>query len=139
MALLPSIHPANNFGIESEKTIKVTDLERTVLDNIKDFDKIGGLEELLRCLEMITVIREDILKEYLGHYHNQFLMQKTGFFLSFYPHLKLSDSFFSYCKTNKGNSTRYLYHDLQKEKCVFNKDWSICVPENIMYLTDEVY
>ena len=31
-----------DFGVSLQKTIRVTDLERTVLDNIKDFDKVGG-------------------------------------------------------------------------------------------------
>lgn len=29
-----------------------------MLDSIKDFDRAGGLEELLRCLSVITVIRK---------------------------------------------------------------------------------
>ena len=64
-----------------------------MLDNIKDFDKVGGLEELLRCLEMITVLDEGRLTTYLEKYHNQFLAQKVGYLLSFYPQLKLSDGF----------------------------------------------
>ena len=31
-----------DFGVSLQKTIRVTDMERTVLDNIKDFDKVGG-------------------------------------------------------------------------------------------------
>jgi hypothetical protein len=27
--------------------VRITDLERTILDNINDFEKISGLEELL--------------------------------------------------------------------------------------------
>ena len=76
-----------DFGVSLQKTIRVTDLERTVLDNIKDFDKVGGLEELLRCLEMITVLDEGRLTTYLVKYHNQFLAQKAGCLLSFYPQL----------------------------------------------------
>ena len=126
-----------DFGILLQKTIRVTDLERSVLDNIKDFDKIGGLEELLRCLEMITVLDESRLIEYLEKYKNQFLVQKTGYLLSFYPQLKLSNAFFDYCKKNMGKSSRYLYHDLKEEKNIFLKEWNLCIPEDIMEFLNE--
>lgn len=127
----------NIFGVKEQKAVRVTDLERTVLDNIKDFDRIGGLEELLHCLSMITVVREDILIEYLGKYKNQFLIQKAGYLLAFYPQIKLSDNFFAYCRNNKGSSSRYLYNDLKEEKCVFSKEWNLCVPNNLMSLTEK--
>lgn len=126
-----------DFGISLQKTIRVTDLERTVLDNIKDFDKIGGLEELLHCLEMITVLDESRLTRYLEKYNNQFLIQKAGYLLSFYPQLKLSDEFFDYCKKSIGNSSRYLYHDLKEEKNTFIKEWNLCIPKDIMKLINE--
>lgn len=127
----------NEFGISKQNSILVTDLERTVLDNIKDFDKIGGLEELLRCLSMITVLREETMINDLSKYHNQFLYQKAGYLLSYFPQLKLSASFFSFCKENKGSSSRYLYNDLRKETCVFLKEWNLCVPKNLMDLMDK--
>lgn len=127
----------NEFGISKQKSVLVTDLERTVLDSIKDFEKIGGLEELLRCLAMITVLREETMMYYLSKYQNQFLYQKAGYLLSHYPQLKLSESFFAYCRANKGSSSRYLYSDLQKEGCISSKEWNLCVPENLMGLTSE--
>ena len=39
--------------IKIDTGIRVTSLERTVIDSIADFEKIGGLEELLRCLLLI--------------------------------------------------------------------------------------
>lgn len=127
----------HSFGITEQKMIRATDLERTILDGIKDFDKIGGLEELLRCLAMVTAVREDVLIQYLGLYNNYFLAQKTGYLLSFFPRMKLSEEFFNYCKVNKGNSYRYLYQDLKNEKCVFSKEWNLCISKNIMKLVDE--
>lgn len=127
----------NEFGIAQHKSVLVTDLERTVLDSIKDFDKIGGLEELLRCLSMITVLREDVMISYLGKYKNQFLHQKTGYLLSHFPQLKLSEAFFTYCKENIGNSSRYLYSDLQAGCSVSLKEWNLCVPEDLMSLVNE--
>ena len=39
-------------------SVRMTDTERTVLDGIHDFEKIIGLEELLRCLELLPTVKE---------------------------------------------------------------------------------
>lgn len=46
----------------------MTDIERTVVDSINNFARIGGLEELLRCLAMITYLSEEKLVRYLNIY-----------------------------------------------------------------------
>ena len=48
--------PKINVGVVEPRTtqgVRVTDLERTVIDSIKDFEKIGGLEELMNCLSLV--------------------------------------------------------------------------------------
>jgi predicted transcriptional regulator of viral defense system len=80
------IEPKNTQGI------RVTTLERTVVDSIKDFEKIGGLEELLNCIESISHLNENKLIKYLDAYNLQFLYQKAGFLLEHYKdQLQLSD------------------------------------------------
>ena len=64
-------------------------------------------------------------------------MQKTGYLLSYFPQLKLSDIFFEHCKKQMGNSSRYLYSDLKNEKNVFTREWNLCVSENILELVNE--
>ena len=54
-----------SFGISQIRLIRISDLERSVLDSIKDFEKIGGIEELLRCLDMISFLDENKLIDYL--------------------------------------------------------------------------
>ena len=61
--------------------VVVTDLERTVLDSIKDMDKITGAEEVISNLESIGKLQEKKMLMYLEEYDNQFLYQKVGFFL----------------------------------------------------------
>jgi len=41
------------------KGIRVTTLERTIVDSIEDFEKVGGLEELLNCIEMVNYLDEN--------------------------------------------------------------------------------
>ena len=46
------IAPRMSVGVQEKPDgVRVTDIERTVLDSINDFEKIAGLEELLRCLD----------------------------------------------------------------------------------------
>ena len=70
-----------NFGIDERKHVRVTDLERTVLDSIKDFEKIAGFEELIQCISLVKYLSEEKMLAYLEQYGNQFLYQKAGFIL----------------------------------------------------------
>ncbi len=131
------ISSKTDVGIKTAGKIRVTDIERTIIDNIKDFTKIGGLEELLRCLSMVTYASEEKLIQYLIVYNNCFLWQKTGYILSLFPDIKLSEKFFSLCRKNSKKSTRYLYDELKNESSVYLKEIGLFVPENIMKLTAE--
>ena len=124
-------------GVKEIGKIRVTDLERTVVDSIKDFAKIGGLEELLRCLMMITYADADKLTQYLTIYDNCFLWQKAGYILSHFPNMKLPDSFFDTCKAKARKNVRYLYDELKFEDPVFDMEWNLYVPNDIMKLLDE--
>ncbi len=128
-----------DFGIVTvKKNIRVTDIERTILDSIKDFTKIGGLEELLRCLSMVAFIDETKMLNYLYLYDNQFLYQKTGFILShLQDSMKISDTFFSMCHAKINKSIRYLYDEIKYEKSYFYSDWQLLAPKNLMSLIDE--
>ena len=118
-------------GIKTVGKVRVTDLERTVIDNIKDFSRIGGLEELLHCLSMITYVDENRLIAYIDAYNNHFLYQKAGYLLSLFPNMKISEVFFAKCKEGACKSVRYLYDELKFEKSVFVKEWGLYVPNNI--------
>jgi len=118
--------------------MKITDLERTIIDNIKDFSKIGGLEETLRCLLMVTVINESKLLNYMKAYNNMFLYQKAGYILShFRKTANISEKFFKECREHINKSVRYLHPDIVNDDCVLNKNWRLCVPPNLMRLIGE--
>jgi predicted transcriptional regulator of viral defense system len=128
-----------SFGVtKPSRMIRVTDLERTIIDNIKDFSKHGGLEELLRCLALIPFTDEARLLSYLVQYDIQFLFQKTGYILShFQKTMKLSDDFFLACKERVGKSVRYLYEGIPHESTVYNQEWQILTPLDLMGAIDE--
>ena len=110
--------------------IRVTCLERTVADSIKDMDKISGLEEVWTNINSIRAINEDKLLHYLELYSNQFQYQKTGYLLSKAGrHLNLSDNFYDICKSHIGYSKRYLTRDISD--CKYNRDWMLVVPSDL--------
>ena len=117
-------------GIENVKfsgNIRVTDKERTILDSIKDMDKIAGMEEVIAGIQSVKRLNEAKLVHYLELYENQFLYQKAGFiFGQMKQELGLTSEFFSLCKIRAGKSTRYLSSDHQDG--TFNSEWNLVVP-----------
>jgi predicted transcriptional regulator of viral defense system len=109
--------------------VRVTDTERTILDGIHDFEKVMGLEELLRCIALIPAVKEERLLSYLALYGKQVMYQKTGYILShFRRELNLSETFFETCAAHIGKSTRYLTTD---RSGVYDKEWMLIVPNNL--------
>lgn len=125
--------------VEAKNTtgVRMTDLERTVVDSIRDFNKIGGFEELLDCLEGVHYLDEKKLKHYLSIYDTQGLYQRVGYLLSHYQkEMQLSKEFIDYCKSKIGKSRRYLISDL-KEKSYYNNEWELMVPEGLFEITEQ--
>ncbi|MCE5225020.1 MAG: hypothetical protein LLG05_04095 [Porphyromonadaceae bacterium] len=115
--------------------VRITDMERTILDGINDFEKIGGLEELLRCLELENYVKEDQLLLYLEAYGKQVLYQKTGYILEhFKKQLRISDGFFEICKSKLKSSVRYLYKGIEHAPNTFSKRWNLVVPQDLLKL-----
>ncbi len=116
-------------GIVSSRKLRVTDIERTLIDSIKDFSKIGGLEELKNCISMITVINEEKVLDYLEDYDNGFLYKKTGYLIMNSDISdKFSKRFYDLCRGKGQNSVRYLYEELKNENPVYEKEWKLFVP-----------
>lgn len=128
-----------NSGIETKGNgVRVTTIERTIIDSINDFEKIAGMEELLRCLELVPYAAEDKLLDYLKQYDKQILYQKTGYILRhFQKQLRLSDDFFSECLKGIKDSVRYLYKGLEHLTNIYNKEWKLIVPINLLQLISE--
>ena len=120
----------------TDSLVRVTDLERTVLDCIHRIDLCGGLEELVTCFAIITYFNEKKLLNYLHHFDKQVLYQKTGFILSYFQkEMKLSDEFFEICKSKIGKSIRHLT-DTQESDTYF-KEWKLCAPKNILSFLEQ--
>jgi len=120
----------------TDSLVRITDLERTILDCIDRIDLSGGLEELVECFAIITYVNESKLLDYLSRFDKQVLYQKTGFILSYFQkEMKLSDAFFDLCKSKIGKSTRYLTD--KQESNIYFKEWKLCAPENILSFLEQ--
>jgi len=133
------VAPRASFGVEEKADgVRVTDMERTVLDAINDFDKIAGFEELLNCLSLIPYLDEDKLLSYLKQYNKQFLYQKAGYILNhFKDELRLSDKFFSSCELEVTKSVRYIWRGIQYQPNIFDSRWQMVVPKQPLSLLSQ--
>ena len=110
--------------------VAVTNLERTIVDSIKDMDKISGIEEVVQNLECVPRIQENRLLKYIAIYQNQFLYQKMGYLLWQYKEqMGLSDSFFESCKKQIGKSKRYLTREQNGGR--YDDTWKLVIPDGL--------
>lgn len=117
------VKPFNHPGV------RITDIERTVIDSIQDFSRIGGLEELLNSLSNVSYLDEEKLRHYLMLYNLKILYQKTGYLMEkLKTVLNISEDFISFCQSKIGKSSRYLLRD-HFDDGRYVKKWRLIVPE----------
>lgn len=115
------------FSPAGNPYVKVTDVERTIIDCIDQLNRAGGVEELLHCIEGIPILDEDKLKKYLALYGKSFLYQKVGYILEItQEYTRVSDSLIKFCKSQASLCVKYLTNDKTSDKYV--KEWSLYVP-----------
>lgn len=117
--------------------VAVTNVERTIVDSIKDMDKIAGMEEVVQDIKSVHRMQEKRLLKYLELCQNQFLYQKLGYLL--WPNkeqMGLSDSFFESCKRQIGKSKRYLTRD--QEDGYYDNIWKLVVPGDLQNMKNGV-
>jgi len=130
------VAPKEPIQIQKVGGVKVTSIEQTAIDSINAFEKIGGLEELLRCLVLIPSLNEDKLLDALTSHKNGFLYQKAGFlFEQLNASFGLSDSFFLECKKHVPKADRYLTKD--HDSYVLHRAWRLIGPKDVTKLIDK--
>lgn len=115
--------------------VRVTSMERTVVDCIHDIYLAGGLEELLECIRLIPNLDGQELLKCLLAYNQKKLWQKTGFLLEQHNQLfRLPNSFFEECKKHIGTRKNYFCGG---KGLVYYSDWKLYAPEKILDITEE--
>lgn len=108
--------------------VRITDLERTVIDCCDRIERAGGAEELLHCMEGISLLNEGKLEKYLALYNKSILYQKVGFLLersqAFH---QVSDGFIEMCHRKGALHTQHLTS--AEDSDIYQCKWKLYVPK----------
>lgn len=116
--------------------VNVTSIEQTVVDSIRDFEKISGLEEVLRCLLLVPALKEDKILKCLARNNNGFLYQKCGYlFEELQDDFGFSDSFFEECYRGSSDAKRYLLKNAVET--AYQEKWKLYTPPVLKKLIDK--
>ena len=117
--------------VEQNSTVRVTELERTVVDCLNRPDVAGGLEEVFTALSAISYCDEQKLLKHLKAYDKKILYKKAGFFFSLLQPTYLTNSFFDVCKEN----VTQRFDDIRENKNASGKridEWKLIIPKEIV-------
>jgi predicted transcriptional regulator of viral defense system len=110
--------------------IRLTDLEKTVVDCLDRLDYCGGVYELDEILKICRVLDEVKLGKYLEIYDKQLLYKKAGYFLERYQHsLGITDVFLHQIEKKTGNTRRYIDEEAKDGNGILIKRWGLIVPK----------
>lgn len=116
--------------IDYGATLKVTSLERTIIDCIRNLRLGGGIEEVLNSLSLIKSLNEDKLLFVLKIYNDNLLYSKVCYLLEvFNNNYHLSKSFFLECKKHLNTYQSYFLKEMNF-KLELNK-WNLYAPSKI--------
>ncbi len=114
--------------------VKVTDRERTVIDCVDRPDYTGGLEELLKSLELFPSLDLEKFERYLWKVNKSILFSKAGFLLDrMKDQWKVSEGLFAKIEKKCGKGTTYF--ETKKGQGVFVSRWRLIVPKNLESLS----
>ncbi len=131
------IKASSNSFVDEIRGIKVSSIERTIVDSIKDSGKYSELEETLNCIKLIPYISiKDILK-YLEEINSKILYKKVGIILAlFKEQFNISDSFFKKC--HEISDAIKGHFDKNKSSHIYNSEWKIFIYKDLInYINKE--
>lgn len=130
------IEPKTDMEVIRQGDIRITSIEQTVADSIRDFEKIAGLEEVIRCMMLIPGLNEQKILECLEKINNGFMYQKCGYiFEEMREEFLFSDEFFKECEKHSSGAKRYLINKSQDN--VFHRRWKLYAPASLKTLIDK--
>ncbi len=108
--------------------VRVTDLERSIVDCCDRLDRSGGAEELLHCLESVVMLDEGKLLQYLNLYNKAFLYQKVGFILErIQNQAHITDQTIELCRKKGALHVKRLTNTSDSDHFVVS--WKLYVPD----------
>lgn len=114
------------------ETLRVTSLERTMVDMLQRPQLCGGWEEVWRSLEMVEYFHLDKIVEYVELLENATTAAKVGFFLDQHrEQLMVDPTCLERLKVLCPKSPHYLERSY-KGNSKFLPDWNLVVPDFIV-------
>ena len=112
-------------------TVRVTTLERTLVDLLDRPDLGGGWEEIWRSLETVEFFDLDIVVQYALLLENATTAAKVGFFLEQHKErLMLDDSHLERLRARQPRKPHYLTRGRRGGRLV--SDWNLVVPVEVL-------
>ncbi|RLF91823.1 transcriptional regulator [Thermococci archaeon] len=124
------------FGVEThERTglpVRVTSLERTLVDVLDRPDLGGGWEEIWRSLEMVEFFDLDVVVEYTLLLENATTAAKVGFFLEQHrDRLMVEERHLVALRAHRPRSPHYMVRT-PRESGRLVQEWNLVVPVEIL-------
>lgn len=119
------------MSINRYAPIRVTELERTLVDVVDRILLSGGLEEVYMAFSMINYLHEEKLLYHLSHYGKKVLYKKIGFLFSLIKPAYLSPSFYEECHANISHAKDYI-GDANTLTYIYDPFWMIYYPKEII-------
>lgn len=117
------------------KGVKVTSIERTIIDSINMLGKVMDTEELIKCLQLVHTVNQEKLIDVLKKYNKEILFRKAGYVLSaFREQLDLDESFFDFCRDNSDFTYRGKLSGNELGKLTYIKEWSLYGYPDLMHI-----
>jgi predicted transcriptional regulator of viral defense system len=116
--------------------IRVTSLERTLVDCFDRLDISGGIEEVWRSFELVPYLRIWQILQYVVLLDNAVTTAKVGFFLDMNKerfHIEKKD--LEFLRSHRPAHKSYIYRMERKGKLV--RDWNLIVPNDVLQRTWE--
>lgn len=124
------INVSTTSFVEEIRGVKVSSIERTIVDSIKDSGKYSELEETLNCIGLIPYISTKDILDYLEQINSKMLYKKVGIILSMFKEkLNLPDSFFEKCHEISDSIKGHF--DKNKSAHVYNSEWKIFIYKDL--------
>ena len=118
----------NRAGVE----LKVTDLERTLVDVMDRPDLSGSWEEIWRSLESVEFFDLEKVLEYVRILDNATTAARVGFFLDRHKEsLMAGDEHIEPLKKLRPRQPHYMMRGTRKD-CRLVKEWNLMAPEEIL-------
>jgi len=128
-------------GVEEplfRRGVRVTNLERTIVDCIIRMDLCGGAEEFIHCIEAIRQLRSDLLVAVLQAYNTPIVYQKVGCVMDV---LQLptdnNERVIKLCQEKAGRAVNLLTN--KENSNTYQSKWKLYIPSCLIQSKEKEY